>query len=573
MAVTYVQSKLAYTGATTSTLVTDSSVTSGNFLVVFATSNGLGTSPSLSSSPAVTWTQFATVNDTTSPTSSVRAWWGVATSSGVMTLTITSPASDTGMHFWELNTGGQTPALDGTPVTKARSTDGRLASFTLTTANNSAFILSAISDERVADAGIGTLTGANQSISTSGNASASAVILNAGVAAGKPITWTWSVTNNAYAIVAAAFYIPRATFSDNFNRADGAIGTNYTARTGSFTVASNQFRISGPSDINCFTEVATSVATFSPDQSAKITLSALNSFDSVGVAVRSSATGAYVLRTDGASSSGRGLAKVVSGVTTSLGTVNLPACVAGDEIEIRALGTTVAMYRNGVLIDSVADTDLATGQPGLFYRRSNTGGSFGDNFVASDITVLPVNYVSGVINADPLNQRVLSGSLTALAAGSDTLSSDDSSTSSTAVAPASGETTETVAGTDSVTSARLAAGAVADTSTLSDQLGVTRNLLATSSDTLSALSVQQGIIPGTYSVLESGSSSDQLLGDVISVASKQPQWIAAVEAAQLSASVTVLGAQVANKYVNYVESSVEVIYPDTFVQPQYITAT
>jgi hypothetical protein len=210
MPVTYVQSKLAYTGATTSTLTTDSAVTSGNFLIVYVMSSTLG-NPTLSSSPSVTWTQITSVLDTSTANSAIRVFQAVATSTAVMTVTITSPANDSGIHFWEVNTGGIVPILDTTPATTTRANNGALGSYTITTVRDNTFIFSAISDEQAGNAGIGTLTGADFSLASNTHCSASAVILNAGTAGVETITWSWSVSNTVYATATTAFYLPTST--------------------------------------------------------------------------------------------------------------------------------------------------------------------------------------------------------------------------------------------------------------------------------------------------------------------------------------------------------------------------
>lgn len=206
MPFTFVQKKSAYTGGTTSTLTTDSSVTANNFLVVFVQSSTLG-SPTISSSPSTTWTQIIAVQDSTTSNSSIRAWWAIAPSSAVMTVTLTSPANDSGIDFFELDTGGIRPILDNLPAVRTQGDNGNLTSYTLTTFRNNTAVFSSISDEPEVTAS-GSLAGANETLFQGGHSSASAVILDAGTAGDETITWTWSGSQNNYATVAFAFYLP-----------------------------------------------------------------------------------------------------------------------------------------------------------------------------------------------------------------------------------------------------------------------------------------------------------------------------------------------------------------------------
>jgi hypothetical protein len=182
-------------------------------------------------------------------------------------------------------------------------------------------------------------------------------------------------------------------FSDDFNRADGTVGSNYQAASGSliFELSSNTMRISSlaPGSTNHLNCVSTASALFPPDQETQITYTAINPtwFDFAGPAVRvnpANATG-YTLRLDGLLSNGRGLCRIDSITSVTQIGRNL-SNVAGDVWSIRAQGNVISVYRNGVLEDSVVDNTYSTGQPGMFYRFENSRATRMDNFIVRSVT-------------------------------------------------------------------------------------------------------------------------------------------------------------------------------------------
>jgi hypothetical protein len=177
-------------------------------------------------------------------------------------------------------------------------------------------------------------------------------------------------------------------FSDDFNRADGTVGSNYQAASGSviFELSSNTIRASNlaPSSTNQLNCVSTASLLFPPDQETQITYTAITPsyFDYAGPAVRvdpANVTG-YILRLDGLLSNGRGLHRINS--TTSVSQIgrNLVNAV-GDVWSIRAQGNVISVYRNGILVDSVVDNTYSTGQPGMFYLWGNSRTTRMDNFI------------------------------------------------------------------------------------------------------------------------------------------------------------------------------------------------
>jgi hypothetical protein len=134
--------------------------------------------------------------------------------------------------------------------------------------------------------------------------------------------------------------------------------------------------------------IKSSVTSFSPNQSAQVTYTALTAtgFDFAGPAVRvNPVTGTgYVLHLDAISAGGRVLSRVTGSVRTTIGaTVLVPAI--GDVFRLEASGSTLRVYKNNVLVVTETDDTYASGQPGLYYKRENNGGTRMDNFIAADI--------------------------------------------------------------------------------------------------------------------------------------------------------------------------------------------
>lgn len=179
-----------------------------------------------------------------------------------------------------------------------------------------------------------------------------------------------------------------ASFSDDFNRADGALGSNWVSTTGhsNCVIFSNAVRsdTAGPRSLNA---VATATATFTADHEAQVTFTALGGSDFGGVGVRIDATAGtgYIIRCDGGNASGRRIHRINQNTITQIGLVNVPL-VANDVVRLRASGTTISVYVNNVLIDSVTDTTYTTGQPGIFYDYQNNRVTRLDNYSATDLT-------------------------------------------------------------------------------------------------------------------------------------------------------------------------------------------
>lgn len=188
----------------------------------------------------------------------------------------------------------------------------------------------------------------------------------------------------------SASMVSTNVFIDTFNRSSGPLGSDYDTAAGFNSLNVNTSTARGFSSGRSLNSIKKSVTTFSPNQEAQVTYIAFNPtyFDYAGPAVRvtpESGSG-YVLNIDSLDSGGRRLIRVSGSVNTGIaGTINLPA-VAGDIFKLSASGSTLMVYRNGILVNSVTDTTYPTGQPGLFYDLGNSNAARMDNFIAADIS-------------------------------------------------------------------------------------------------------------------------------------------------------------------------------------------
>jgi hypothetical protein len=130
---------------------------------------------------------------------------------------------------------------------------------------------------------------------------------------------------------------------------------------------------------------------FNSDQFSKLTISAIDVAASFAeVLTNSSSNGAvqtyYSYYCGGNAASGRGIIRVVAGVSTTLSSQTSAPCVATDTIELRHIGSTLWAYRNGALdttfINPVTDS-------------TNTGGSPGINLVNDVVNAVSVTNFSG----------------------------------------------------------------------------------------------------------------------------------------------------------------------------------
>jgi hypothetical protein len=175
-------------------------------------------------------------------------------------------------------------------------------------------------------------------------------------------------------------------FSDNFNRANGALSASANwdgiiPGTEGIQISSNTVYLRGSGAYVCHDRVATGAYTFSGDQGASATFTTVGS--------NTSGIGARLTTGTGTNMSGYGVEVKTTQVELfsyvnwnyshlaagpSRNTIGswVNAISANDVITIKCIGTTISVEVNGTERISVTDSDHSSGQPGL-YTNTNAG--------------------------------------------------------------------------------------------------------------------------------------------------------------------------------------------------------
>jgi RHS repeat-associated protein len=186
---------------------------------------------------------------------------------------------------------------------------------------------------------------------------------------------------------------PTTSVLDNFNRANGAIGNNWTGQnTSSFTVSSNQLAINS-SGLDSF--VVWNPASYSADQEAYVTISQISANGlEQGLLLKAASNGTAAIKVVYVAATN--IVKVFT-YTTAQGWVQRGADISvtmnnGDQFGARAKADgDVEVYRNGSLLGTVSVTAWSPytggGYIGLWY--SNVSGAVVDDFGGGNISASP----------------------------------------------------------------------------------------------------------------------------------------------------------------------------------------
>jgi hypothetical protein len=146
---------------------------------------------------------------------------------------------------------------------------------------------------------------------------------------------------------------------DNFTRANGAIGSNWSVTLNGLNVVSNNIQgtVGGVNDVGIW-----NANSFSGNQFAQATITALNgTTDFPGVAVNMSGTNTWYYCTEDTTT--LFLQKDIAGAVTNTSTAATGA--VGDVLRIENNNGTITCYRNGASALAITDTTLTAGSPGI----------------------------------------------------------------------------------------------------------------------------------------------------------------------------------------------------------------
>ena len=155
--------------------------------------------------------------------------------------------------------------------------------------------------------------------------------------------------------------------SDNFNRADGGLGSNWTTTTGDSapTIVSNAVRVSATATGN---SAFYNAVTWPNDQWSEVVISACSGTGEVGAIVRAApaANTYYYAAVQGTLGAGAAvnIHKFVAGTFSPM--VNTTATVvANDVLRLEAEGTTIRLKINGSTVLSTTDGSISSGSAGV----------------------------------------------------------------------------------------------------------------------------------------------------------------------------------------------------------------
>lgn len=174
--------------------------------------------------------------------------------------------------------------------------------------------------------------------------------------------------------------------TDNFNRADGALGANWTTVPGKSAIA-----ISGNTAAASAVDPSMCAAywnadTFSADQYAQVTRIFGAQGDDNWPIVRASISAATFYRVD----TSNYITKSVNGVESYVGAVFsgfAASTTSGDVIRLAVVGNVLTLYKNGVSQGSRTDSSspITSGAPGMFLWVGSTTTNYLDNWEGGDM--------------------------------------------------------------------------------------------------------------------------------------------------------------------------------------------
>lgn len=176
-------------------------------------------------------------------------------------------------------------------------------------------------------------------------------------------------------------------FTDNFNRANGAIGSNWTNLNGTFGVNANQAK---PLTLGADSRAQSvwSGGVIGNDQYSQAALVNVASY--AGVVVRG-ALAAYTCYVAVANGTDSIIQKFVAGTGTGLASGG-PAFAAGDVIRLEVKGTALTLFKNGNVVLTATDSAIASGYAGIAgYSATNRAV---DNWEGGEIAIVSSTLLS-----------------------------------------------------------------------------------------------------------------------------------------------------------------------------------
>lgn len=173
-------------------------------------------------------------------------------------------------------------------------------------------------------------------------------------------------------------------FTDNFNRANGAIGGNWTNINGTFGISSNKatsLTLGADSRAQAVYSASFGPDSFGNDQYAQLVLADTTAYAGVVVRGSLSAYTGYVAVAAGTDSA---ISKFVAGTPTAVATGG-PPFANGDVLRLEISGSTLTLKKNGVVVLTGTDSSISSGYAGI--AGYNTTRIAGDNWEGGDLVI------------------------------------------------------------------------------------------------------------------------------------------------------------------------------------------
>jgi len=187
-------------------------------------------------------------------------------------------------------------------------------------------------------------------------------------------------------------------FRDNFNRADGALGANWTKLFNAFaspTIVSNGAQPAD--DTHAAIAFWNTTESFNKNQYSEAQLQAFGTATdgvSFGVIIRApndqETCYIFIARPTGSALTS-GIFKRLFGIDTQLASEAATTWVVGDTLRAEGIGTNLRLYRNGASLLTVVDSALTGGQPGIYVSPGDVGPASVaviDSWIAADFVLI-----------------------------------------------------------------------------------------------------------------------------------------------------------------------------------------
>jgi len=181
-------------------------------------------------------------------------------------------------------------------------------------------------------------------------------------------------------------------FSDDFNRADGGLGANWTALDAGFSISSNQVV---PTDSGCssyYNGTALNANCWAQEKLPSLPTGT----DQVGVGIRLNTTsfnGYYVEYMNG---TGTRIRRIDSGVATTLATLG-GSPSAGQVVRIEMRGNDISVYYDDVLAGTTSDSNYTGADRSVILSAGGGNSAVIDDFATGNLPTISSATPSGTV--------------------------------------------------------------------------------------------------------------------------------------------------------------------------------